>query len=918
MAEEKKKKKGNYKDWTTRQEWNPPWIVKLLYHAWMIVFGAFKIALGAAATVAIICGICLMVFAGAVGDYLEEDILPNVEADLDRGSMEEISTLYYVDADGNIQTLQQVYAALSREWVSIDQIPEDLIHAAVAIEDKRFFEHQGVDWVTTIRACAKMFFGDASMGGSTITQQLMKNYYQDDSITVQRKVREIFRATQLEKKYDKATILEWYLNTIYLGNGTAGVKSAAAAYFGKELEMLTTAECASLISITNNPSLFDPYGEEFEYDGRLQTGMERNKGRQELVLREMLNQGWLTQAEYNEAVAQELVLKSGIDFEDKMAYCETEGCGYHGLVKTLTPSGDDYLCPQCGQIVPVERENNGGVYSFFVDTVLEDLAQALAERDGLTWDKENKLMRKLYMDKIQTGGYHIYTTFNAEAQAVIDNLYNNPDNMPEGLSGQQLQSAAVLINNRTGDIIAMAGKVGEKEFFDEFNRATDAEVQSGSAIKPLSVYAPAFELGIANPATVMPDMPLSYDGGAYPLNDDRIYTRYSTVANGLYNSVNAVTAWTLYNLGIDNGFYFARDKFRLSTLVEEEVTEDGTVLSDKNTAALALGAQTYGVTVRDMATAFATFANNGEYRRARTFTKVYDRDGNLVLDNTQEREQILSEKTVNYVNYCLEKVLSTTGSGADFAGQTEYGKTGTADNETARWFCGFTAYYTAAVWFGYDQPEHIYGSNPAPSTWRKIMEPLHEGLERVQMYSLDGMSYYTICKDSGKFATEACSQDVRSGYNPLQGAYAYPEDVSGGSCDKHVLVDYCTTGGGVATEYCKKFAAEEGSSIKIEKKALVKLTQSELDEIRRGVSVGLSKIYLQNDYIYLINSDGSDASFKGVSGSVNENVNAPYMVCPLHTKEAWEKYQKEKEEATRPTETEPAATAPATTVPPAA
>ena len=257
MANEKKNRKRVKKP---RQEWNPHWIIKLLYTVFSVALSAFKIAVGAAVTVALILIVCGIVFVGALGVYLQEDILTEAaDWSIDGYDMDETSFIYYVDSGGNIQLLQQIYTTTDRQPASLDEIPQALIDATVAIEDKRFYEHQGVDWITTIKACANMFFGgDSQFGGSTITQQLVKNVTEEKSITVQRKVMEIFRAQMFEREYDKDLIMERYLNQIYLGKGCFGVKSAAAAYFGKELQDLTVAECASLISITNNPSMFNP------------------------------------------------------------------------------------------------------------------------------------------------------------------------------------------------------------------------------------------------------------------------------------------------------------------------------------------------------------------------------------------------------------------------------------------------------------------------------------------------------------------------------------------------------------------------------------------------------------------------------------------------------------------------------------
>lgn len=885
MAEEKKKRPAK----PERQQWKPHWILRLLERLWMIVFGAAKIIIGAAATVLIICVVCGLVFAGILGDYLQNDIIPNANYDLENVDLDQTSVIYCVDRQtGEILPYQEIYASTSRKWATLDEIPEDLIHAAVAIEDKRFYEHQGVDWVTTIKACARMFVGDASMGGSSLTQQLIKNLTGEDSITVQRKVLEIVRATEFEKKYDKNTIIEWYLNTIYLGNGCGGVKTAAETYFGKELQTLTTAECASLISITNNPSLFDPYGEEFEYDGELMTGAERNRSRQLLVLDQMKEQGWITEEAYEEAVAQEMVFKSGVNDEDRLITCEH--CGYEGTVHSLNQDEDLYFCPDCGSVVSVNLDNSDGMYSWFTDTCLEDVAKAMAERDGMPW---NETTQKTYLNIIQRGGYRIYSTIDLRVQEAMDNVYTNLDTFPEARSGQQLQSAMVIVDNSTGDIVGMVGGVGKKDTFDAFNRATDAQLQSGSCIKPLTVYAPAFELGGFSPATVIKDMPLTYEGGAYPLNDVRSYSYRSTIFNGIVNSVNAVAANTLDLIGTGYSFSFAKDQFGISGLLEEYVTQDGETLSDIGIGPLALGAQTFGVSVRDMSSAFATFPNNGEYRRGRTFTKVYDSEGNLVLDNPQETRQILSQKTVNYINYCLyNAVTQGTGQRADLSNMMVCGKTGTSGDDKDRWFCGYTGYYTAAVWCGFDTPETIRMVdgyyNPSAEVWRRVMEQLHEDKEYIKLTDTSGMNWVTMCLDSGKIATDACSQDVR-GVTHLQSAPYYYGDLDVSYCDKHILVDYCTTGKGVATEYCKLFEKEKLAVI--EKKALVKMTMEEINEIKQAGEYNLSKDYLRDDYIYLINEDGSDGSFKGLNGGINQNVTAPYLVCPVHTKEAWEKYQ---------------------------
>lgn len=885
---------GNKKNGAPRQDWQPHWSLLALRRAWMILFSVFKVAAGAAVTVLLIGVVCGFVFMGVLGDYLQDDILPMTGMSIEDVEMEQNSFMYYVDTNGDIQVYQQIFASTSTKWADLEDIPEDLIHAAVAIEDHRFYTHQGVDWVTTIKACARMFFGDDSVGGSSITQQLIKNMllFEDetaDDVTVQRKVLEIFRALQLEKRYHKDTIMEMYLNFIYLGQGCRGVRSAAETYFGKELELLTTAECASLISITNSPTYYDPY-----------QNFDNNKSRKEDVLWAMREYGWLDGAEYEEAIAQELKLKAGVADGDRLATCDNAACGYRGIRSTFKKDGDSYFCPVCGTETLVRKDNSQSVYSYFGDTVLEDVARALAEQGGLQW---NESTREMLMQQIQKGGYHIYTTFDKSAQDKVDAIYNDISKIPDTRGGQQLQSAIVIIDNRSGDIVAMSGGVGEKTEHDGWNRATDSKRQSGSCIKPVTVYAPAFESGSITPATLVKDLPLSYNSsGPYPLNDSRIYSYARTINRAVVRSVNASAAHTLDRSGVNYAFKFAKDRFRLGTLLESYTDANGEYHTDIGIGPLALGAQTLGVTVRDMASAFATFANDGTYRGGRTFTKVYDSEGNLILDNTQETEQILSTKTVDYMNYCLTTATKEgTGVEADLSnayGISTAGKTGTSGDNYDRWYCGFTGYYTAAIWCGFDDPESIYCynvNNPAAYLFKKVMGPLHTGKSDVLLYSSSKLQSVNICLSSGKIATDACLNDIRlsSPYNPedfivTSQTAVYPADMPSQLCDEHVMVDYCS-GGGVATEWCKHFA-EVDKTVSMRRYALVKMTQKEINEILKAAPYKLLSDYVRNDYVYLINADGSDGSFHGLYNNKQSGVDAPYIVCPLHTQQAWASY----------------------------
>ena len=914
--EEKKKRRRKI-----RQEWRPNLLVSILYHVWRIAFAGIKIALGAVATVLLICVVCGFVFVNVLGDYLVEDVMAKAEFDLDDYKLDRTSYIYYLDEDGDVQILQQLSTTTDRRWVDFEDIPEDLIHAAVAIEDKRFYEHQGVDWITTVKACANMFFGGGGAGGSTLTQQLIKNLkltedMSADDVTVQRKVLEIFRAVAFEQAYDKDVVIEWYMNTVYFGNGCYGVKSAAEYYFGKELQDMNTAELAALIGITNNPSMFNPYSKNvYKYEGEERDGAGRNGYRRQVVVTQMYEQGWLSEEDYLAAHSYELIYKRGIADQDRWNECRDVydengdriqvGCGYEGPVRDLiaeTVSEDEtvYYCPNCQQKIDITVDASQNVYSWYVDTVLEDVAKAMALEDGVTeW---NATIRQNYINRICRSGYHIYTPYDASVQKAVDNVYTDLTKIPETKGSQQLQSAIVIIDNTTGDIVAMAGGVGDKTVADAYNRATDAERQVGSSLKPLSVYGPAFEAGKITPATVMEDMPYQFiNDSPYPYNDDRTYRYHRTIYQAIMNSLNAVSVNTLDALGVKYSFNFAKYKFRISGLVDNLVLNNR-VFTDMDIAPLGMGALSVGATVRDVTNAYSAFTNHGVYREGRTYLAVLDSDGNVVLENLQDSEQILSQKTVDYVNYCLDAaVASGTGTAADMyneLGMAVAGKTGTTQSDFDRYFAGYTGYYTAAVWCGFDINESIVlegvTTNPAARLWKAVMLQIHEGKESIPLYDSNKMVQVEICLDSGKLATEICKCDIRTedvGLNRIVKVLVYPEDAPTEVCTDHVMVHYCAEGVAVANEYCELFA--KYGVLRLQDQSLVRMTQKEMEKLLALRYKGIHSDYMRNNFIYLINEDGTDADYFGFVYAVNEGLHVPYKLCAVHTKEAWEQYKAE-------------------------
>ena len=655
--------------------------------------------LGTLLLVALTTSALLACFAAV---YVKTVILPMTPLDLDNFNLGINSILYYEDDNGQTHELRTLHGDENRVWVDYEDIPEDLINATVAIEDRRFWEHSGVDWIRTAKAILLMFTGQDIQGGSTITQQLIKNLTLYNDTTVKRKVVEIFRALEFTKNYSKPTTLEWYLNYIYLGRGCDGVYTAAYKYFGKHVSELTTAECASLISITNNPSLYDPY-----------TNPENNAKRKNLVLTAMYKEGYLTEEEYEQAKAQELVFTS--------RDAESQG-----------------------------TDNDPDIYSWYEEQVITDvtgdLAKALGVETGIAYDM------------VLSGGLSIYTCVDPALQAIVEDVYENTANFNwPSSSGQQLQSAITVIDNETGDVVAMAGQVGQKTGNRWRNNATAAFRQPGSSFKPLSVYAPALEMGLVTPITTLDDYPYQVlNGSPYPVNSGSArYAGLTTVYTGLTKSTNTIAYRILSDLVTPAASYnFVQQKFKID-LADADASAP---------AALSMGGLTDGVNTRDMAEAFSVFPNEGIYTPSRTYTKVVDANGKVLLDNQTNSEVSLKASTAYYMNTMLQNVVENgTGGEARVSGMHVAGKTGSTTSDHDRWFAGYTPYYTAVVWTGYEQPERVRsgGANPAAVTFSRVMTRIHSGLRDKNFFTLNDLVTTSYCLDSGLLPTEACQNDPR-------------------------------------------------------------------------------------------------------------------------------------------------------------
>lgn len=632
------------------------------------VVGAVGLVAKIVVTVLLVILTTTLLLACVFAFYVKTCLTEDIDVSLSDYQLSESSIIYCETSAGEYKELATLHGSENRIWVDLEDIPDYLVKALVAIEDHRFYEHKGVDWYRTVGAMFTMLTGgDDSFGGSTITQQLIKNLTGNKEVTVQRKLIEIFQALEFEKKYDKDEIIEWYLNAVYFGEGCDGIYTAAQKYFGKEPSQLTLAESASIVGIVNLPTYYSPFYSE-----------ENNKERQETVLRRMYELGYISYDEYEEAKNEQLV---------------------------FTRSDNEVA----------DQE----IYSYYVEAVIKDVTEDLMEQKGISQDTARQLL--------YNGGYRVYSCLDPYIQECVDNVYLDVENFPKPYraNDQQLQSAMVIMDPYTGEVVAMSGGVGEKTGNLVLNRATDALRAPGSSFKPLAVYAPAIELGLITPSTLVNDAPREEvemsQNQWYPNNSDFKYRGIIDIATGVRLSLNTVAAQVLDKLGLDASTNFLKNKLGVTSLVPD----------DYNYASLALGELTNGISVREMAQAYCTFDNSGIFTEARTYSRVTDAAGNIVLDNQPKTHVAMKSSTATNITSLLFSAANYgTGSESIFSGQAIAGKTGTSSYNWNRWFAGYTPYYVGVVWTGFDQPEqmYVYG-NPAAQVWRRVMQQVHAGLE---------------------------------------------------------------------------------------------------------------------------------------------------------------------------------------------
>ncbi len=650
----------------------------------------------------------------------------------------EPSVLYVYDPadraarDGSLHPAPKasLMTAQPRIYTPYDEIPAALVNAFISIEDKRFWHHDGVDLFRTAHAGINYLSGNASFGGSTITQQLVKNLTGNDDHSLDRKLTEIFKALDLEKQTDKTVILEVYLNVINLAEGCYGVGAAAERYFSKTVSELTLPECASIAAITNNPARYDPL-----------THPENNLSRRNLILREMAAQGYITEAERDATMASEL-----------------------GLDPRPAPSP-----------VPVT--------SWYADMVVADVIRDLQEKLGYTYTTASLL--------VYQGGLTIETAMDEILQREVEDYYTQPNHFPTGDNGRP-QSSVILIDPYTGDILAVAGAVGEKKANRLQNYATDTRRPAGSCIKPLSVYAPALAEGLITWADIYEDEPISQKGGnPWPANADGLYRGRVTVAQGMAHSLNPVSVRILEQLGTEKAFSFARERLGMRNLIPAE----GNAAHDLTVSSLALGQQSRGVTVRELTAAYTAFAD-GIYRVPVSYHRVLDREGKVLLENkpANESARVLSAENAALMTRLLSMVTQE-GTAArymtltDILGIEAVGKTGTTQNNCDRWFIGYTPRLLAGVWMGYDYPTELKGiqGNPCVTIWddlMKVCEPLYLGAPEKKAFTIpEDLVEVDFCPLSGSLPNPYCTDPVYG--HPVEHGWFIRGTEPKGTCTLH-------------------------------------------------------------------------------------------------------------------------------------
>lgn len=685
------------------------------------------------------------------------------------------STFIY-DSEGN-QTAKLVASNSNRIPVSMDKIPEDLAHAFVALEDERFYEHNGIDIKGILRAFmvgVKNKF-NFSEGASTITQQLLKNIVFTDWVSeesfaekLKRKIQEQYLAIELEKQMDKNTILVNYMNTINLGQNTLGVQAASLRYFNKQVQDLNLSECAVLAGITKNPSRYNPISHPDE-----------NAKRRTKVLNNMLEQGYISQSEYDDAMADDpysrikttnevegdTTITSYFDdavteqvYEDLLAagYNDTQAYTllYSGGLKIYSTQDPD-IQAICDEIYSNE-ENYPENSKWALDYRL-----TIKKANGETVNHSKEMYRKYFRENGKKNFNLLYSS-HEDAYADIEIyqaavLEEGDDILAESIElTPQPQVSLTVADQSTGHVVAMIGGRGTKDKSRTLNRATATTRPPGSTFKLLASFGPAIDSGGFTLASIINDAPFCYYDGTpvrnWYSNSATPYRGLMSIREGIYNSLNIVAVKTITQITPQLGFAYL-ENLGFSTLeVAKEI--NGKIYSDIQQT-LALGGLTNGVTNLELNAAYACIANGGTYIEPKLYTKVVDYDGNIILDNTTSNTRQVFKETTAYLltNAMEDTLIRGTGTAANFKGMATAGKTGTATDDLDVWFAGYTPYYTATTWTGYDDNNTKLsgaGLSLSKTMWKKVMSAIHEDLPSKSFEAPANIVRATVCARSGK------------------------------------------------------------------------------------------------------------------------------------------------------------------------
>lgn len=725
--------------------------------------------------------------------------------------------LYYYDENGRAIELSadRLSGYENALWCPLEEIGENLQNAFIAIEDKRFYSHGGIDWARTAAAVLDYCRGGMGhFGGSTITQQLVKNVTGETERSAKRKITELLRAVKIEEEYSKEEILEQYLNVVNLAGNCYGVRTAANAYFSKEPSELTLREAATIAAITNNPAKYDPI-----------RNPSQNRERRDVILSQMHEQGMIGDKEYHDAVSKETVLNV-----DQRAFA-------------------------------------GRVNSYYADMVANDVIRALVTRRGMS---ERAASRLVY-----SGGLKIYTAMDFKVQQIVDEYYGDPDHFPTHRNGEKAQSALMITDPHTGDILAVAGAIGEKKSNRVQNFACDTKRPTGSVIKPLSIYAPALARGLVNYATVFDDVPHTFkeNGDPWPKNAPRLYRGLTTVNTAVRQSVNTVCVSVLERLGNEASFRFLADGLEFVSLDEK---------NDKGTASLALGQQYNGVTLREVVGGYTALANGGVFEGTRSFYKVLDSSGHLLLENAPLHKRVMEEADAAILTLMLRGVVQNgTAASLKLKNVVDVaGKTGTTGKNCDKWFVGYTPNFLCGVWYGHEYPVSLYDvkGNPAMQIFDEIMaKVVTDTGEKEERFSVpNNVIAVRYCKDSGCLPTAECLLDPRG--ERIEYGFFKKGTEPHSYCHCHVSVDYCEEGG-VATKYCPVESCKKVALLRVKREFPRQIKVEDAPYTFDGYLVDKERYFSSNEPYYAQNDD-SKKNY-GVGMKI-----IPYnRVCPVHTGE---------------------------------